>query len=127
MIWTIPKSGVHSKLLSISYTLLVRPESEASPTFGPRRVRIEGKFLIQSILLLGGLVLSSYIFIIELCRKIKVGLHFLFKACDLDLVVKHYSLKCQKTLLIWLNILPAKKDKLLYSLRCFEYLCTSSL
>jgi len=75
--WTLVESGVHNKLLNISY------KPPRGTVFQPRPVNIMGNISVRFVVHSFGLLLSILLFIFESRKKIIHSLNYVFVLCKL--------------------------------------------
>jgi len=101
--WTIVESGVHTKILNMTY------KPPTGTVYEPRRIKIQGNISTQFVFHSCGLLLALLIFIAELHKS---AIRFFMLACGiLGLWFKNFVLQSRKFLLCGLKfLLNNRKD-----------------
>jgi len=107
--WTLVETGVHNKLLNISY------KPPAGKVFEPRRLTMLGNIVVQFFFHLSGLLFEFLVFIVELRKKI--ALCFNPVGSIFSLFIRNFLHQFQKAFLQGLRFLLSKRNDLFDILR----------
>jgi len=101
--WTIVESGIHSKMLNISW----KPSAET--VFEPRKFKIDGNIFVQFAFHASGLLLALLVFIAELHKRIL--LCFNLVCLRFNFLIRNFLKQTQQAFLFGYKFLVGKKKR----------------